>query len=215
MERLRLPAYQVNEAARYARTTTRTIARWSFEGGSRGPMLPGREKKAGLSYLELVEVAFLASFRRAGVSAVGVREAHDYLRNDFRAEYPFAELRLFTDGKHVLMRAPDDIGHELRKVIVADKRGQYAWAKVLAERFEEFDYDAALAIRWHPAGRQTPVVIDPRVSFGTPSVRGISTFALKSRFEAGEQIDDLCEDFGLGEDEVRHALTFEGVRLAA
>ncbi|MCL4466489.1 MAG: DUF433 domain-containing protein [Chloroflexi bacterium] len=215
LERLHLSAYQVAEAARYAHTTPRTVARWYFGGGDLGPILPGKERKIGLSYLQLVEVAFVASFRQMGISSNQVRRAREYLQQAFGFEYPFAQQRLYTEGRHILVRAPDDWGEELRKVIVADRQGQYAWPKILAERFEQFDYDYNLAVRWHPAGRRSSVTIDPRISFGAPAVRGVSTVALKHRFEAGEGIAELSEDFAVPEDEVRQALTFEGVKLAA
>ena len=44
----------------------------------------------------------------------------------------------------------------MRKVIVADKGGQgVPWAKVLVERFAQFDYAYDLAVRWYPAGRHS------------------------------------------------------------
>jgi uncharacterized protein (DUF433 family) len=57
------------------------------------------------------------------------------------------------------------------------------------------------------------VVIDPRISFGAPVVSGIPTWVVKGRWEAGENIFDIREDFGLDENDIRHALTFEGIQI--
>lgn len=68
-----------------------------------------------------------------------------------------------------------------------------------------------LALRWFVAGRDSSVIIDPRVAFGAPTVRGIPTFALKGRWDAGETLDDILEDFSVPKGDVVNALVFEGV----
>ena len=58
-----------------------------------------------------------------------------------------------------------------------------------------------------------PVSIDPRISFGAPIVKGVPTWAIKGRYEAGEGIGDICEDFDLKREEVCHGLDFEGIQI--
>src|SRR4029453_19047580 len=106
-----LGAYRVSEAARYAETSAATVARW-FRGyeapGHR--MAPGVGRGDGLppgggrvlSYLELIEVAFVADFRRLGMALARLRQAHDYLRTTFEVAHPFAEVRFRSDGAHLL-----------------------------------------------------------------------------------------------------------------
>ncbi len=73
------------------------------------------------------------------------------------------------------------------------------------------DFEEDVAVRWWPGGRDTPIIIDPRISFGRPYVarKGISTDAIRSRFLARELIDDIVDDFDLTEQEVEAALRFE------
>ena len=85
----------------------------------------------------------------------------------------------------------------------------------MADRFALFDYEYELAIRWHLAGRESPVVIDPRIAFGAPAIRGIPTWILRGRWVAGESLEDIQEDFGLTQDEIVGGLGFEGIRDAA
>ena len=59
-------------------------------------------------------------------------------------------------------------------------------------------------------GRQSPVLIDPRISFGAPMIKGVPTWVLKGRYEAGESRDD----FSLTEKEIQHGLEFEGIHHA-
>jgi uncharacterized protein (DUF433 family) len=70
---------------------------------------------------------------------------------------------------------------------------------------------SGVAIRWHLGGQSSPIIIDPRVSFGSPSVKGTPTWIIKGRFDAGENDKEIAEDFNLDVSAVRHALEFEGV----
>ncbi len=214
--RLYLPAYSVADAARYAGIRPQTVANWYYGPGPAGPVLPGKQSGAPLSYLQLVEVAFVATFRRLGVSLETIRRARQYLAQTFRSEYPFAELRLQTQGRHVLMDLREiQRDAEIGRMIVADSAGQIAWQQLIGDRFTEFDYERDLAIRWHVRGRQSPIVIDPRVFFGAPTVSGVPTWAIGGRVLAGESIEDIKEDYGIGEDEILEAVAFEGVEKAA
>ena len=104
---------------------------------------------------------------------------------------------------------------ELDNLVVGDRHGQIAWPDVIAERFTEFEYEEDLAIRWHVGGKDSEVTIDPRVRFGAPTVSGIPTWVLKGRWEAGEGIEQIREDFGLSPNVISHGLSFEGIQIAA
>ena len=212
--RLYLPAYRVGDAGRYAGVSSRTVGYWHFGGGRARAALPGRSRLDDLSYLELVEVAFVATFRGLGVSLQRIRRARDYAAQVLKSEYPFAEYTWLTEGQQVLLDLRTIEGDaSMGRLVAADSHGQVAWKEVVSERFHQFDYDNGLALIWHLAGRRSPVVIDPRVSFGAPAVKGIATWAMKGRWDAGESLSDIQEDFGLSEDEVRYALLFEGANL--
>lgn len=220
-KRLRLPAYSTKEAAQLAGTSTRTVARWFYGRLSHGEqvskVLDGKQKHDALSYLQLIEVAVVASFRRAGVKLSQIREARQYLQQRFHEEYPFASRLLFTDGVNVLM----DFESEGRsrtlgsKLIATNRRGQMAWKSIVAERLDQFEYEEGLALRWHPRGKSRPVIVDPRMGFGAPLVEGtnVATWAIKGRYAAGETIAEIQDDLGLSRDQVMAALEFEGVKL--
>lgn len=216
IRRLYLPAYTVSEAARYAGISRGTVAYWHYRGGQLGPALPGKERGKALSYMQAVEVAFVATFRRLGVSLQRIRKARDYFGQRFRVQFPFAQLELKTEGHHVLMELleiePDS---QIRRLILGDAAGQLAWEPMVADRFAQFDYENNLAITWHVAGRESRILIDPRICFGAPTLKGIPTWALGGRSRAGESIDEIGADFGLEPEEVSEALAFEGIELAA
>lgn len=212
--RLYLPAYSVGDAARYSQVHPTTVGYWHYQGGRFGPVLPDRERGVALNYYQLVEVAFVATFRKLGVKLNRIRKAHAYYAQVFNAEHPFAVQRFLTEGVHVLLTMQEtEPDTKLRELIIADASGQMVWADALGDRFAEFDYEHGLALIWHVRGKDSLVRIDPRVSFGAPMVKGVPTWVLKGRCEAGEQVEEIADDFGLETTEVIDGLKFEGLEL--
>ncbi len=168
-----------------------------------------------MSYFELIEAAFVATFRNLGVPLQKIRKAREYAAQTLNSEFPFAEYKWQTEGQHMLLdlwkSEPD---FESKQLIIGDADGQVTWQSMVGARFAEFDYEHELALVWHVAGRQSKVIIDPRISFGAPMVRGIATWVLKGRWNAGESIGDIEEDFRLDEDEIKQGLQFEGIQVA-
>lgn len=212
--RLYVPNYRIREAARYAHLSPQTVAKWHGKpGNNRKPALSAKEKGASLSYLQLIEVAVVSSFRKAGVTLKKIGAAREYLAKQMEAEFPFAAYRFKTDGKDLWMDyAQFEANAGDKTLLAASQGGQLAWSDIIG-RLHEFDYenDAGLAIRWHVAGRDENVIIDPRIQFGAPSVEGVATWAFKGRWEAGEELDDIADDFGVSNSDVLAALRFEGV----
>ncbi len=212
--RLSLPTYSVAEAARYARISTSTVCNWHYGTGVREPLLTEKRRGAELSYLQLVEMAFVASFRRAGVSLPRIRRAREYLRAAFKTDYPFSSVRLKTEGRSILLNLTElEPLSRSRDLVSADRKGQIGWVDFIADRVREFDYLRGLAITWHLAGRGSPVSIDPRYAFGFPAVRGVATWSIRARFEAREPVEFIADDVGLDPEEVRRALEFERIRV--
>jgi uncharacterized protein (DUF433 family) len=234
--RLLQPVYRVKDAARYSGVHSAAVARWLRRGDpawwDRAPGLP-------LSYLELVEVAFATYFRSMGVPFDMIRNARQDVARHFGSGHPFAEIRFKDDGYRVLLDYPlreierysivDEV--EFRRIParvfsltdvpetivpgVADSDPPVmesgVWFDLIEEKSSEFDYEFGLALTWHPVGKNSSVTIDPRMSFGDPSVGGIPTWVIKGRWEAGESLDVLGYDYGLPGKAVEDALRFEGV----
>jgi uncharacterized protein (DUF433 family)/DNA-binding transcriptional MerR regulator len=212
--RLTLPAYQVKEAAHYAGITTRTILNWQKDGIEAGAALSERDKRVALSYLQLVEVAFVAALRKVGVRLEDIRNAHDYIGQKLHSEYPFADYRFKTDGKDIFMELDNFVKKGSgQKLVVVSKGGQIGWSEILKHKFEEFDYLENLAICWRPAGKGSPIKIDPRVSFGAPTVKGVPTWAIRGRWDAGENKEDIADDFRIEVPLITQALQFEHANL--
>jgi len=205
--RLTLPAYQIAEAAEYAKISPQTVVAWHK---IEAHLLKQREQRAALSYLQLIEVAVVAAFRKAGVPMPRIRKARAWAAHELKTEHPFAVLRFKENAKHLYL---DSQQVELKNedtVVQADSGGQLEWQSIIG-RLNEFEYEkGGIVLQWHVAGKGSPIIIDPRISFGAPTVKGIPTWVLRGRHDAGESDSDIAEDFGIKKEEVREALKFEG-----
>jgi uncharacterized protein (DUF433 family) len=209
--RLVLPHYQVQEAAKYAKIDSGTVIRW--QKGAAGDAIAPRQRRVALSYMQLIELAVVAALRKEGVRLNRIRDAREYFAKTLQSEFPFAEYRFKTDGKGLFNDYAEIVGSKKGRgrLIRPDQGGQLAWETIIG-RLKEFDYEnKRRVIRWHVGGEKSPVVIDPRVSFGAPIVRGTPTWAIKGRWESGETPDEIADDFGLRKAEVIDALLFEDV----
>ena len=214
--RLVLPAYSLAEVARYTNAHPSTISSWFNRDTTLGPALAGRQKGLPLSYLQLVEVAFVVTVRDLNITLGEIRNTRNYFRQRFNSEFPFATLRFQSEGFNLLLDLQQvEPSGERERFLLGGRGGQLAWAPLLGERFLEFEYEHDLAVIWHVAGPASPVQIDPRMNFGAPTVHGIPTWAVKGRYEAGEVVEEIQEDFDLESLEVVAALEFEGIQLRA
>ena len=207
-----LPSYRIGEAAHYANVAAQTVAAWHKPGARAGHTLSAKDAGAELSYMQLIEVAVVAAFRQAGVSLQKIRAAREYVSSSLHSEFPFAEYRFKSDGKKLWMDYQQVEGKKGKnKLLGVNQGGQLAWSEVMG-RLKEFEYDKGrIVVRWKVAGARSPVVIDPRVSFGAPTVHGTPTWVIRGRWEAGESLEDIADDFGLKKDDVQKALDFENV----
>ncbi len=202
--RLTLPTYQIGEAAAYAKVAPQTVASWHKLEAA---LLRQREARSALSYYQLIEVAVVAAFRKAGVPMKNIRAARAYAANELKSEYPFAQYSFKENAKHLYLDS-QQIDVKAGTVVQTDQGGQLEWESVIG-RLREFEYEKQIALKWHVGGEGSPIIIDPRISFGAPAVHGTPTWIIRGRFDAGESNSDIADDFGLKPEEVKQALKFE------
>src|SRR5689334_1102149 len=95
-KRLGIPAYQVGEAARYAQISSQTVVAWHK---IEQKMLTEKRSRERLSYLQLIELAVVAAFRKAKFPLPEIRAAREYVKRHLQCEHPFAEYKFKRYGK--------------------------------------------------------------------------------------------------------------------
>jgi uncharacterized protein (DUF433 family) len=213
------PIYTVPEAARLAKTSPGTIKRWMLGTETSHPIFDSERTNASdlaaVSFLQLVEIVVAIYFRRKGrVSLDVVLQAYDNARSRLEVEYPFASLRLEPLAGHIILR--------LRQVKqgqgfpAIDMLGLSTIPGFKIDVLDDIEYDTDFAIRWWPAGRQRPIVIDPRFSAGLPTIpqRRVTIENIRKRWLAGQTIKFISRDLDLEDKTVEDALRY-GEQAAA
>lgn len=211
--------YPTREAARLLRVPESTL-RWWLEGRTaRGKLYPPvlREEPTGsglVTWGEFVEAGYLREYRRRDVPLGELRRFIDNLRDELGIAYPLAHFRPFISGNRRLVlelqrkaQVPAEFG-----LVLEVTTGQLLLGRAAESFIERVEFSPEgnqQAIRIFPAGKDSPVIIDPERAFGAPSIKGIRTDALAELIDAGEPPEEVARDFGLTVDTVKAAVAFE------
>lgn len=210
------PMYSIGTAARLAGVHPITVRRWLYGDESperrMHPVFGKRERveeeKVAVSFLQLVEIRVVSRFRSKKVTLERLRRAHKFARERFGIEYPFARFSLKTDGIHVLRQFEEsEPGSSL---LALDLEGQLTLPGDVLQTLETFEFEQDLAARWFPAGKDVPIVVDPRFGAGMPTIskRRLAIDTIYKRWAAGQSIQFIAEDFRLQSSVVEAALRF-------
>lgn len=190
--------YTFIEAARLVGIPARDLRRWldgySYKERNKAEKVRSAplwkteltdEGVQGISFHDLLEVRFVAAFRKHGVSLQTIRCASQHARELFDHPYPFTCKRFQTDGRTIFAQAIRETGETDLLDLV---KRQYAFSQIIESslyRGIEFGTDE-LARRWFPLQRSRSVVLDPQIAFGKPIVTdfGIRTSTLYDAFLA-------------------------------
>ena len=187
------PIYTIPEAARLAKTSPGTIRRW-IVGTETSEAIFGSAQTtahdlAEGSFLQLVEIVVASFFRKEGrVSLDVVRQAYNNAKSLLGVEYPFASLRLEPLAGHIILRLRESKRGQGLPAI--DLPGLNTIPGFRIDVLGSIEYDSDLAIRWWPAGKERPIVIDPRFSAGLPTIpeRRVTIQNIRKRWLAGQSI---------------------------
>lgn len=161
---------------------------------------------------EFVELGYLREYRRNRVPLQRLRPVIDELRREFQTPYPLATAKPYIFGRELVLELQErnDLPQAIAIVI---STGQTIALATGAERFfkkVEFDPPGDGDVRrLRPAGAASPVVIDPLVRFGRPTVEGVATERLWELHDAGEAVDEIAVGYDMTGDLVRAAVAYE------
>ena len=208
------PVYSVLQAAGLAHVSSATVRRWLYgyyqPGHQMRPVFSDRhDENAYLSFLEVAEIVVASGFRRRGVRLERIRSARRYAANSMAIDYPFATLDMKQYGLHIVTEfQQQDPGTPL---LVLDTQGQLTFPGMVAETLESFDWLDKWASRWFPVGKDVPIVVDPQMAAGRPTVegRGITIDSIMRRFTKGKQDPTfIAEDYDLDEANVINIIRY-------
>lgn len=205
------PIYTIGEAARYLGIPVSTLRFW-FGGNQYYEPVIDRPDPSDprISFTNLVEAHILAALRsKHEVNVPAVRRATEFAREEFNIDH----ILIHPEIQHA---AGSLFIERYGELINLSRSGQLAMKKILEKVLKRIEYDDKGPIRVFPIVSENIdgpriIAIDPRFAFGRPMIvdRGISTTSIAQRFNTGESIRELAEDYDLEDTEVEEALEYE------
>jgi uncharacterized protein (DUF433 family) len=208
------PAYTFREAAHYLRLPLPTLRSWCLGLGKTRPVFRLDDPRHQfLSFMNLVEAHILSGMRRRhGIGLPQIRSALAYVQKKCGVDRPLIDQSFQTDGRFLFIE-------HLERLVNASKDGQLAIPDLLPQ-LQRIERDTSgLPVRFYPCTRSAEacnpasdpkiVVVNPLVSYGRPSVGGIATSTIWSRFRAGDSPSHLAADYGLPPEAIEEAIRCE------
>lgn len=165
-----------------------------------------------MTWGEFVELGYLREYRRKGVPLQRLRPVIDALRQALKTPYPLATARPYVYDRELVLELQER-SEVPPAIAIVIRSGQEILMTPETQRFfkkVEFDPGSAGdALRLRPAGTASPVVIDPLIRFGRPSVHGVATDRLWELHDAGESLEQIADGYELAIDSVRAAVAYE------
>ena len=221
--------FSVPEAARMLKVTPRTVGRW-FRGYTYRPMpgaakrirppvgradrdLPMIEGDRDMSFLEFQELVVVTAFLRKGLSLQRIRSAAQVLMEEHGVDRPFAYRRVYTDGSDLFASLSSDAeAPDLIKLVKGDERLQIRAGRIDAPFVEEVRFSPTYpyrAERYYPLGQSVPIVVDPRIAFGAPTIDGTRiTVDAVAALAAGSGVETTANVYGLSPKQVKAAVRY-------
>lgn len=209
------PLYTPTDISKYARVHPETLRTWAGSKGRLSVLTPEGKGVAPFSFINLIEAHVLVALRKNHkVPMQRIRKGIRWMSEHFDTDHPLAEVDLETDGR-------DLFAEHLNLKVAVSKGGQIAIPEVVRLYLQRIDRDTTGPVRFYPftSGEICPklIVMDPAIDFGRPTVAGtrIDTVMILDRFEGGESLATIADDYNIKLEAVEEALRCERERRAA
>ncbi|MBC7595341.1 MAG: DUF433 domain-containing protein [Kineosporiaceae bacterium] len=214
--------YSEAEAARLLRVNQGTLHYWLEGGTYRGSVYPPvlRVEPTGVrtvTWAEFLEASLLRRYRRdLRVPLAELRDFISRLRDDFGVPYPLAHTMPWSAGQSLVIAAQSDSGLPEDLWLYAPVKDQPLLLPAGQAFLDSVTFKDDSVATFRPVDdRDSPVVVDPEVRFGKPSIRGVSTAVLWEYGDDGYTPDEIAEEFDLLRADVEWALSYELSNRAA
>lgn len=215
---LELPLYTYADASRYLGLPKSTASYWARGGSTTGkkgqqeffePVISAHPE-GGLTFFNLVELHALKALRRIHeISLKNIRNALAHAEQQLGIDRLLLSDSLSTHGGDVFITYLGD-------TVNLSRGGQMAIKDILERYLKRVERnDSLIPVKLYPefegVGNDKPVVIDPNVSFGKPTVTGTSihTGVIVYRIDVGETIEDLMNDYDISQETIENVIRYE------
>ncbi len=191
------PVYGVGQAAALLGLRQDKVRGW-LDGYRRSDVLYPpviREVSTGddlVTWGEFVELGYLREYRRARVALQHIRPVIERLRQEFGVRYPLAHARPLIYDRQLVLRIQEETQLDSSLAIVIRSGQELILAPEVEAYLQKVEFADQVVARLRPAGKTSPVVIDPEFSFGRPSIRGVATERIAELYRGGDSPEFLA-----------------------
>jgi hypothetical protein len=207
--------YSISEAAWLLGLPPQTLRRWLQGWKTRGkPYEPViRESindREEVTWGEFVEAGFLREYRLSGVPVQNMRPFIQRVRDEFDIAYPFAHFKPLVGSRELVYGLQLEAGLDQRLFVVTQAGDQtFLNAEPLDKFLKKVEFSPEQVVqRWLPLGNESPVALDPDLSYGIPQIRGIRTELIVESVEAGGY-EEASASWGVTRGEIDAAVEWD------
>lgn len=213
--------YTVRDAARYLRIDSpQKIRGWlaGYQNSQSQPIILRTYQPQGrfqeISFLDLMEMRFIAHYRLTGISLQSLRKAAQTAREELKATHPFAlsGVRFMNERKKIFLETASALEDKKLLDLITKQFTMYEAIEKSLEVGVDFN-EQGLAQQWTPNANLAPdVFMNPSYAFGQPVVgeKAVSTKAIFNTYSAEDgNIERVADWYGISSSQVDQAVKFE------
>lgn len=209
--------FSIAEASRLVGVSPNLVRGWlnGYSNSSSGPVIDRDfEGTRTVSFLDLMELRFIAVFRSQKVSMPTLRHAAERARKDWKVLHPLAlsSDKYITDRRNIFAQTAEEGGDSITWDMATGQLEMWETIEHTIEKGVEFNPNTYLASLWRPnPGLFPTIIIDPHIAFGKPTVEGtqVPTSVLFRQWKAEGNKDRVADWFDVPLDAVETAVQYE------
>lgn len=221
--------YTAEEAARYARISSRTMSRWVFGDNSGAPVIRSQLKSQGeperfVTFLDFVQAMAVRSvrLREKQFPLQKIRAACEAASDRFDLQFPLAarDHRIYLFGPRdnlklcemVIACGKDPAGDEQYLQLSGKKRGSYLLTQVVEPFMSQLVFgDSRYAERFVAwSHNEQSIVMDPSTRLGEPYLPscGYTALALWEAYLSEGGVEEAAKAYDVADSEVELACSY-------
>lgn len=209
--------FSISEVARLVGVSPNLIRGWlnGYANSRSGPVVERDfDGTRTVSFLDLIELRFIATFRAQRVPMPTLRLAAEKARKDWQVNHPLALAsdKYVTDRRKIFAKSAEESGDSVTWDMATGQHEMWETIEQTIEKGVVFDPNTYLAKLWHPRPAEFPsVVVNPHVAFGRPTIKGtkVPTSVLFRQWKAEGSKDRVAEWFAVPREAVTTAIEYE------
>ena len=163
-----------------------------------------------------MELWFVQQFQKHRVRLETIRSTYRLMSEELKTPRPFLKrTQWLVVGQRILAV---DIAKDPAATIVSDPCSlQLYLNEIVLEVGDKIEFNAQnFACQWFPLGKAQPIVVDPSVGYGQPTIKGhrLGTREVFSLWKAEDQDTGLvCEAYDITPEQVKAAVAWESSKI--